>query len=121
MSLVPISIPRLRSEYTSLTAANTLAGAGILFSFERFAWDCLDTVDDNRKPVAFALAATFDLLARRQDGEPIAFDEGRMYFDIFDQPIRSSIDFLAGNDPLANPLKLVAGLADAYKRLRREI
>jgi hypothetical protein len=119
MPLIPIAASQLRSEYKSLTVSGTLAGAERLCILERLCWNCLDAIDGDQKTVAFALASTFDLLAHRQHGEPIAVDEGQMYFDLFDQPISSCIDFIGGKYHTANPLILLGQLADAYGRLRK--
>jgi len=71
------------------------------------------------KPVAFTLAAVFEFLGRRQDGVPVTFEEAQLVYSFLNQPIVACLDFLAGRDPIANPLQLIGGIAAPYDRYRQ--
>jgi hypothetical protein len=119
MAVTPIAATQLREEYAALTVAGTLAGSGKLYQFERMCWEILAHGEGAAKPVAFSLAAIFEFLARRQDGEPVTHEEAQFVYSIFDQQIVACLDFLSGRDALADPLRLVSEIAIAYDRFRR--
>ena len=120
MAVASITANQLRQEYIALTAAGSLGGSGKLYQFERMCWEILAQGDSTAKPVAFCLAAIFDFLARRQEGEPVTFEEAQRLYSILNQSIVACLDFLSGRDARADALELISGIATAYDRFRHQ-
>jgi len=119
MTVASLTANQLRQEYAALTATGSLGGAATLYQFERMRWELASQGNDLTKPVAFTLAAVFEFLGRRQDGVPVTFEQAQLVYSFLNQPIVACLDFLAGRDPVANPLQLIGGIAAAYDRYRQ--
>lgn len=118
MAVVPIAARELQIEYTALTTGGYLAGSARLFSLERTCWNLLPQCEGPAKAIIFALACLFELLARRQDGEPVTAEEGERVFSLFDGPIRACLRHLVRGDSEQEPIVLIGRMAEAYEKLR---
>jgi len=113
-----IANQRLREKYSEIRATGYLAGAMLLYEFERCAWTSFEAEEAGRRSICFLLASVFDGLARRQEGGPVTADYGARLHGILDQPIMESVEIPTGRNETSNWPNAINRLVDAYAQVR---
>jgi hypothetical protein len=110
-----LSAKRFYNDVTKLRASGFVGGTGTLYALQRQALSCMMAADGIAKVACFVLAAIFENLARRSEGEALDADRAARMLDILEQPLAECAALVAGHTVGVNAEQALTN-AVAYAR-----
>lgn len=116
MTVDPFSAKRFYNDVTRLRVSGFLGGTATLYALQRQALTCIKTADGAAKVACFVLAAIFESLARRSEGEALDAEQAARMLDILEQPLAECAALVAGHTVGVNAEQALANAVAAYAR-----